>query len=413
MMMVKDFLASPAIEATFRRFSESDQYKLPYIYQSRTAQSWPGDWVGRTLLAFNHLYELTGREIPAMHEILETLEEQINENGHLGAPFDGTVADEQLITGHLWYVRGLVRYAKNFGSEKAMAIAKRTVENLYLPLLDWFEKYPLERTQKKSGGIDGNRDELLNGWLLSTDIGCGFMCMDGLADYYEATGDPRVRRYLERLIEIFDGVDFVKYGFQTHCTLSCLRAILHFYEITKDSRYFDMTKTKFERYLQHGMTLTYENYNWFGRETSWTEPCAVVDSFMLAKALYRHTGEDRYLTLARRIWFNGLQFCHRPDGGSGSNSCVTTDAPVLFVKSLQNSFCCNMRYAEGLLDFAWDEALFTWDGGAEETVDAYGRHFVDDRLIVLENGEKKPLFSCRDLPGYEGIRDIQLKIIYA
>jgi hypothetical protein len=214
------------------------------------------------------------------------------------------------------------------------------------------------------------------------------------------------------LIEIFDGVDFVAYGFQTHCTLSCLRAILRFYEITGDKKYFNMAKSKFELYLQYGMTLTYENYNWFGREKSWTEPCAVVDSLMLAKAFYHHTCEARYLTLARRIWFNGLQFCHRPDGGSGSNSCVTTEAPILYAKSLQNTFCCNMRYVEGLWDLVRDIELFAWNENAEETVDEYGRHFVDDRLIVLENGEKKPIWSCRDLPSYEGLKEFQLQIIY-
>ena len=107
-------LLTNAVEASFRRFSQSAQYQLPYIFNSRTVESWPGDWVGRTLLAFNHLYELTGKEIPAMHETVADLDRHINENGHLGAPFDGTHAMETLITGHLWYVRGLLRYAKNF-----------------------------------------------------------------------------------------------------------------------------------------------------------------------------------------------------------------------------------------------------------------------------------------------------------
>ena len=410
--MVKDILASKAVEKTFLRFTESDQYKIPYVYHARTTESWPGDWVGRTLLALNHLYELTGRDIPAMHEIVNTLEDNTNENGHIGKPFDGKTVDEQLITGHHWYLRGLVRYAKNFGSEKAMALAKKTVETLYLPILDWFENYPLAYYRAKKGGIDGNRDGVVDGWALSTDVGCGFMCMDGLVDYFEATDDVRVERFLERLIDIFDQVDFVSHGFQTHCTLSCLRAILRFYELTGDCRYYDMARDKFELYLQYGMTLTYENYNWFGRENSWTEPCAVVDSLMIAKAFYHITGEERYLTLARRIWFNGLQFCHRADGGSGSNSCVTMENPILFAKSLQNSFCCNMRYAEGLWDLAQDEELFAWNADAEETVDEYGRHFVDDRLIVLENGVKKPIWSCRDLDGYDGLKDYQLQIIY-
>lgn len=410
--MQKNELLEKAIAKSYLRFSESAQYQLPYIFQSRTAESWPGDWVGRTLLAFNHLYELTGKEIPAMHELVENIDLHINENGHLGAPFDGKCAIENLITGHLWYLRGFLRYAKNFKSEKAMDIARRTVENLYLPSLPMFEVYPLERNQKNDGGIAGKSYDTLNGWELSSDIGCAFMSLDALVDYYEVTKDIRVFHLITRLIEIFDGIDFVACGFQTHCTLSTLRAILHFYELTGEKRYFEMTVSKFELYLQHGMTLTYENFNWFGREKSWTEPCAVVDSLMLAKSLYRYTNEARYLTLARRFWFNGLQFCQRPDGGCGSNSCVTKEAPVLSVRSLQNSFCCNMRYTEGLLEVSRDQELFAWDENAEEIVDAYGRHFKDDRLLVLWNGEKTPIFSCRDFQSYDEIKDFQLTILY-
>ena len=410
--MPKNELLSKAIQASYLRFSESAQYQLPYVFNSRTAESWPGDWVGRTLLAFNHLYELTGKEIPAMHELVESIDAHINANGHLGAPFDGKHAKETLITGHLWYLRGFLRYAKNFKSEKAMDIAKRTVENLYLPLLPMFEVYPLKRSQQNDGGIAGKSYDNINGWELSTDVGCGFMCLDGLVDYYEMTKDLRVFRLITRLIEIFDGIDFVACGFQTHCTLSTLRAILRFYELTGDVRYFDMASAKFEIYLRRGMTLTYENFNWFGREKSWTEPCAVVDSLMLAVSFYRHTKEERYLTLARRIWFNGLQFCQRPDGGCGSNSCVTAEEPVLSVRSLQNSFCCNMRYTEGLLEISKNEELFVLNENAEESVDAYGRHFTDDRMLVLLDGKKVPIFSCRDFKTYDEIKDLKLTVLY-
>ena len=66
----------------------------------------------------------------------------------------------------------------------------------------------------------------------------------------------------------------------------------------------------------------------FSLET-WTEPCAVVDSLILALELYRITKEDRYRVLARRIWFNGLQFCQRPNGGVGPNTCVDKNNPYL------------------------------------------------------------------------------------
>ena len=410
--MIKNEILSNAIQASYHRFSESAQYQLPYIFNSRTAESWPGDWVGRTLLAFNHLYEITGKEIPAMHELVENIDEHINETGYLGTPFDGKHAKETQITGHLWYLRGFLRYAKNFKSKKAFDIAQSTIENLYLPSLAMFENYPLERHKTNDGGIAGKSYDTVNGWELSSDIGCGFMCLDGLVDYYEAFPDPRVFHLITRLIEIFDGIDFVSCGFQTHCTLSSLRAILRFYELTKEKHYFEIVKAKFELYLDHGMTLTYENFNWFGREKSWTEPCAVVDSLMLAKSLYLYTKDTRYLTLARRMWFNGLQFCQRPDGGCGSNSCVTKENPILSVRSLQNSFCCNMRYTEGLLELYKDQELFDWNENAEEIVDSYGRHFVDDRMIVLWNGTKTPLFSCRNFETYDEIKDLPLTILY-
>ena len=44
-----------------------------------------------------------------------------------------------------------------------------------------------------------------------------------------------------------------------------------------------------------------ENYNWFTQKDSWTEPCAVVDSLILALSFYRETGEKEFKTLARRI----------------------------------------------------------------------------------------------------------------
>ena len=46
------------------------------------------------------------------------------------------------------------------------------------------------------------------------------------------------------------------------------------------------------------MTATYENYNWFGNghKETWTEPCAVVDSLILALELYRLTKDVDVVT---------------------------------------------------------------------------------------------------------------------
>ena len=158
------------------------------------------------------------------------------------------------------------------------------------------------------------------------------------------------------------------------------------------------------------MTLTYENFNWFGREDTWTEPCAIVDSLILATELYKITKNDRYKTLARRIWFNGLQFCHRDNGGAGPNTCVTTSQTILKVSMYEAYFCCTMRYAEGLLEYSNNESLFGWNENAPTEMDEIGRRFIDDKLLVEYNGEWTPIFPCHAFTKDEA-KEISVKVI--
>ena len=386
----------------------SDIYQIDKVFQNGE-YSWPGDWEGRALLAFCCSYESLGEQNSCMHEMINRLEQYTNSHLYFGKPYDGEIIDEQQLSGHSWYLRGLVKYAQNFKSaicEKAM---KSVFENLYLPIADRYEGYPLERI--KNGGVSGQVVEILNGWKLSSDIGCAYMCVDGLAHYYAYAKDERCKKFLDGIITVFCATDFVKHGFQTHTTLSCLRGILVLYGVTGDERYINIVKEKFDLYLKHGMTLTYENFNWFGREDSWTEPCAVVDSFILATRLYELTGKSEYLTLARRIWFNGLQFCQRDNGGAGPNTCVTESSPILKISMYEAPFCCTMRYAEGLLEYSKNKSLFEWNGKAVETVDCFGRRFIDDKLQVKVGQKVLPIFSCNGL-AKEQSEKLALEIIF-
>ena len=395
------------IELSFQRLSD-ESYQIHKIFQDG-GYDWPGDWEGRALLAFTCLYEATGKEIPCMHEMISQLEEKTNGELYFGQPFDGNIIDEQQLSGHSWYLRGLVKYAQNFGGEIVERAMRSTVKNLYLPLIGEYKKYPLNR--QKMGGVSGEVVGTLNGWKVSSDVGCAYMCVDGLAHYYAYTKEENCRAVLEEIIAVFCQTDFVKYGFQTHTTLSCLRGILRLYETSREEKYLNIVKEKFEIYLRHGMTLTYENYNWFGREDTWTEPCAVTDSFILALRLYKLTGEKRYLTLARRIWFNGLQFCQRENGGAGPNTCVTEKQPILKISMYEAPFCCTMRYAEGLLEYSQNQELFDWDSKKEVEKDEFGRRFIDDRLLVKCKEKILPIFSSNDV-AKETAEKLELQIIF-
>ena len=395
------------IRLNFNRFFEKD-YSLENLFRPED-YDWPGDWEGRALLAFLCHKEIHGAEVPHLHSFFNEIPNRTNQYKYFGRPFDGVTVDEQQLSGHNWYLRGLIKYAEIYGSEVAMNMARSAVENLYLPALDWYSHYPLER-ENRTGDVSGSVTGVIDGWKLSSDIGCAFMCVDGLSHYYALTQDERVKHFLDGVIDLFVSVDLLKYGLQTHTTLTCLRGILKLYTATKDQRYLDAVKDKFSFYTEHGMTLTYENFNWFGREDTWTEPCAVVDSFILATELYRLTDMPKYRTLARRIWFNGLQFCQRENGGAGPNTCVTKEQGVLRISMYEAPFCCTMRYAEGLLEYSKNEELLDWNEGADEVTDVYGRRFVDDRLLVTYNGETVPIFSCNDIPEGEA-REIYLKVI--
>lgn len=384
------------IEKSFERLS-SDIYSIEKIWQ-KDDYGWPGDWEGRALLAFVCLYEVTGRKIPCMDKMLEDLPAHLNEKGYMGAVLNG-VADEQQLSGHSWLLRGLCEYYGVFRSEKSLGFARGIVENLYLPLIGLYEKYPLERNSSDEGGVSGNSGETTDGWKLSTDTGCAYMCLDGLSAYYEITRDDRVKIAINRLIDGFMRLDRMKMRCQTHATLSAARGILGMYLATGEKGYLEKAVFVYEFYLKHGMTLTYENYNWFGRENTWTEPCAVVDSFVLAVRLYGITKKREYRTLASRIWFNGLSFCHRANGGAGPNSCVTKNQPYLSVSMYEAPFCCTMRYCEGL-KFAklFKSGLFPRSDSENDivadakciVVDEYGRVFMGDELLVIDENNAFP-----------------------
>ena len=385
------------------------EYSIENVFQ-KSSYDWPGDWEGRALLAFCCHYEINGTKLPCMDQFVKELREHLNEKLYFGKVYDGVTVDEQQLSGHNWLLRGLIKYADLFGSTEADEIARCIFDNLYYPSLDHFSHYPLtpRRCGDVAGTIIADGDD---GWRLSSDVGCGLMSMDGVSAYYEHTHDERAKEWVDAVLAVFADADKYNSGFQSHSTLSSARASLRMFDVTGDSYYFNIAKDTLDMYVEKSMTLTYENYNWLNNPNTWTEPCAVVDSFMLATRLYRITSEEKYLTLARRIWFNGLDFCQRSNGGVGPNTCVTRDKPVLKVSMYEAPFCCTMRYAEGLLEYTNNKELFSWDPTAPEITDDIGRHFVDDKLIVLYNGEKTPIFSCASFTEEEA-KKLELLITY-
>lgn len=340
-----------------------DDYQVPHLFGS--LHGWPGDWPGRAILAVCRHAQLSGVYPPYIDAIMDKLEEKLADHGYLG-PESNDPANEQSVSGHNWMLRGLLEHYRWQQDERSLRLARRLLDTRFLPLKGKYPVYPVDNESRIfDGDADGHLDEKpVNGWLLSTDIGCAYMSLDGLSEYYEMFHDEAVGALLEEMITEFMRIDFVGASMQTHASLAATRGILKMARLMGRDDWKDFAIRFFELYVREGMTATDANFNWFGRPL-WTEPCAIVDSMILALELYQVTLNPDYLTWYNRIYFNALCFAQRVTGGFGCDECA---APIPGKEFLQvqdihyeASWCCTMRGADGLVYAA--EHLLLQDAG--------------------------------------------------
>lgn len=387
-------------------------YDAEHIFASPNA-GWPGDKEGRALLAFVCLENAGMEKVPCMEALIKELPDKLNEKGFLGEIKECFF--EQQLSGHSWLLRGLCEYYEKYPSEGIMKIINGIVENLYLPLCGKIKDYPVSRAGENNGGVDGHTTGEYNGWRLSTDTCCAFMSIDGLSHAYGLTGNARILSLLEEMTDAFMKIDKRSIKAQTHCTLTAARGMLRLYGITGAEKYLDHAKSIFSLYTDFGMTYTYENYNWWGRPDTWTEPCAIVDSLMLALGLFRATGEAEYRTLAARIYHNGFATLQRCSGGAGTQKIVCETRPLLEISGWEAPQCCTMRLAEGLKFIKENRELLYAELAGEPKKDEKGRLLDGDILYaVTENSEDSrphPLLRYYKLTEAE-IRATKQRIIF-
>ena len=334
------------------RLSEP-QYSAPALFQE--GGEWPGDWQGRTMLALAcHCAVCEGDErektFRQLKEIVSVLDDYTNEDGYFGEKFNGLYVNEQQISGNSWFLRGLCEYYKLSCDPNVLNRLDKISENYLVLLKNFYSSYP--KIKRENGDVDGHlQKQIVNGWLLSSDVGCAFIMLDGITQVYEITKNVMLLPVIEEMLDKFAEIDYVQYNCQTHAILSGTRGVLRFYKLTKNERWLRLAVRNFKIYQDYGMTLNYANFNWFGKP-SWTEPCAIVDSLIVARELFLYTGEREYLEFINRCYFNALRFSQRPNGGAGCDTCLDEQNNRLVIYMYEAYFCCSMRIAEGLCGLA-------------------------------------------------------------
>ena len=240
--------------------------------------SWPGDFQGRDILALTSLYKAyEGYDdkqkdvLKQLEDIFALLDQKVNRYGYFGKEFNGEYVNEQQVSSNSWFIRGLVNYYNITKNDKYLKQIKSIVDNFLVPISSFYERYPTQRKKQDLGGVSGFNDgTVINGWELSTDIGCAFIMLDGISAAYELYQDEKVKNIIELMINAFLKIDYLNLECQTHATLSCTRGIIRYSKYNK--KYFNYAVRIFDDYLSKGMTYDYANINWFNRFTTWTEP---------------------------------------------------------------------------------------------------------------------------------------------
>jgi len=379
------------IDLNYKRLAESSYYQIKEVF-APASYDWPADKEGRALLSFVSHYKINGNKIPCMDEMIDLLPKKLNEKGYLGKVYGDVIAEQQL-SGHSWLLRGLCEYYEQFPNEGVLEIINSITENLFMPTKGRYATYPIDRSKKNEGGVSGNEIGYIDNWLLSSDIGCAFMSVDGLSHVYKITKNELVKELLDEMIEVYLSIDKVKLRVQTHCTLTAARGMMRMYSATLEEKYKNGAKEIYDLYVfGGGMTYTYQNLNWWQRPDSWTEPCAVVDSLMLALELYKVTDDENLRKTAARIYHNGFATLQRDNGGAGTDTLVTDDSEWdhLKARTYEAAFCCSMRLAEGLWYINENQELLYAETFGNVTKNANGIYFDGDIIYSLPDESLLP-----------------------
>lgn len=330
---------------------ETETYSPEKVFPLRSDNEqveWPGDVEGRIMLGLIMEAQAMHREPKYLEDMIHLIPKRVNKQGYFG-PVQKDIITEQQLSGNGWFLRALCEYYNWKKDPKVKGYIKNVIQNLALPTKGYHLNYPINPAERKKniGAAVGTTQATVGHWRLSSDIGCDFIFLDGVVQAYEIVPSSELKSLIEEMITRFLQIDLKGIGAQTHATLTGVRALLRYYSITKGPYLLKEAKLRYDLYRSNAMTANFENFNWFGRP-EWTEPCAIVDSYMLALQLWEFTKDPVYLEDAHHIYYNALANTQRANGGFGLSNCAVPGKNSLNVIENEAWWCCTMRGGEGI-----------------------------------------------------------------
>lgn len=289
--------------------------------------------------------------------------------------------------------------------------------NLYSSLLTALCAYKL--TQKTN-----NCDNLISkcaSYILSCgfdlcDEKCGnnkdvfksFSMANALSEYYALTKNVNAESLLDKICSTLKKCNLNDINDNCFDYLTLCLGLVRYAKFTGKIAVNELIGELFDNFLVNCQSLNYSSSKTF-KDKGETDSKATARSLEVALGLLDTTKDDRYLTIARRIWFNGMQFCQRDIGQVGSDT-FTNENTRLKVKQYQIKQITTPLYAGGLKCYKANKELFEERGDIVK--DRRGRIFLGDKMFAKDVSGffGKDLIEIPTLTAFDKETNLQLDL---
>ncbi len=310
----------------------------------RRFTEYSGDVSGRYVGALATASRIYGIEAPGLDRLVDKIIALQKPDGYFGSTFHydkPTDLDMALLWGNGRLLVGLLEYHQLAKSQKALDASTRIGDFLV-------RIAPLMLSQQM-------RDAFGAQHFASSYI-CWTQQTEGLANLYAITRDERYRKLAEDIAAVIER----RPGDHVHGYLCSLRGVMDLYAQTGDTRQLQQCEQAWKEITQSkDLLITGGVPEGWSPNNRRTEGCGEADWVRLNLALWKATGDHKYLAMAERAIFNELAFNQYATGDFGHR--VYTDTGLPAAGAVRAWWCCTLHGLRCFPDI--HASVFRDDGG--------------------------------------------------
>ncbi|MFZ0747393.1 MAG: beta-L-arabinofuranosidase domain-containing protein, partial [Terracidiphilus sp.] len=321
-------------ELTLRRVMQGDSpaYTEEFLLADvrptpvRRFTEFSGDLSGRYIGALATAFRVYGTQFPSLDALVTRVIALQKPDGYFGSGFHfdkPTDDDMALLWGNGRLLVGLLEYYRLRPSAPVLAACRR--------LGDFLVRIgPIMLSKEMRDAFGANH--------FASSYICWMQQTEGLANLYMATRDERYRKLAEDTAAVIER----RPGDHVHGYLTSLRGVMDLHQATVDPQFLRQCEAAWQDVADSkDLLITGGVPEGWSPNNHRTEGCAEADWVRLNLALWKATGNEKYLAMAERAVFNELAFNQFSTGDFGHRVFTETGLPA--AGAVRAWWCCTLH----------------------------------------------------------------------